>query len=73
MAKGDKVVRVNDRMQRGYSNSLTAPVGRNFDPEFRPELTRLGSAPPVRKSPMMKPEPLIFPDFKVGTTGLASF
>ena len=34
-----KVVRVNDKMQRGYSYSLTAPVGRNFDPEFRPELT----------------------------------
>src|SRR5215470_8637718 len=34
-----KIVRVNDRMQRGYSYSLTAPIGRNFDPEFRPELT----------------------------------
>ena len=32
-------MRVNDKMQRGYSYSLTAPVGRNFDPEFRPELT----------------------------------
>ncbi|MGN6749171.1 MAG: hypothetical protein ACTHJS_11320 [Xanthobacteraceae bacterium] len=39
MAKRAKVVRVNDRMQRGYSYSLTAPTGRNFDPEFRPELT----------------------------------
>jgi hypothetical protein len=34
-----KVVRVNDKMQRGYNYSLTAPIGRNFDPEFRPELT----------------------------------
>ena len=34
-----KVVRVNDKMQRGYSYSLTAPIGRNFHPEFRPELT----------------------------------
>jgi len=34
-----KVVRVKDKMQHGYSYSLTAPVGRNFDPEFRPELT----------------------------------
>lgn len=34
-----RVVRVNDKMQRGYSYSLTAPIGRNFDPEFRPELT----------------------------------
>mgnify|MGYP003524571181 FL=1 len=26
-------------MQRGYRYELTAPAGRNFDPEFRPELT----------------------------------
>jgi hypothetical protein len=25
-------------MQRGYRYELTAPAGRNFDPEFRPEL-----------------------------------
>ena len=31
-------VTVNDRMQRGYSYELSAPTGRNFDPEFRPEL-----------------------------------
>src|SRR5215510_1757661 len=30
---------VNDKMQRGYRYVLTAPVGRNFDPEFCPELT----------------------------------
>lgn len=30
---------VNDRMQRGYVYELTEPVGRNFDPDFRPELT----------------------------------
>jgi hypothetical protein len=30
---------VNDKMQRGYHYALTAPMGRNFDPEFRPELT----------------------------------
>ena len=34
-----KVVVVNDRMQRAYSYELTAPPGRNFDPEFQPELT----------------------------------
>jgi hypothetical protein len=34
-----KIVVVNDRMQRGYRYALVAPVGRNFDPEFRPELT----------------------------------
>ena len=32
-------VTVNDRMQRGYRYTLTAPVGRNFGPEFKPELT----------------------------------
>ncbi len=30
---------VNDKMQRGYRYVLTEPIGRNFDPEFRPELT----------------------------------
>jgi hypothetical protein len=30
---------VNDRMQRGYRYSLTAPTGRDFDPQFRPQLT----------------------------------
>lgn len=32
-------IEVNDRMQRGYVYHLTEPIGRNFDPEFRPELT----------------------------------
>jgi hypothetical protein len=30
---------VNDRMQRGYRYALAAAMGRNFDPEFRPDLT----------------------------------
>ena len=30
---------VNDRMQRGVIYFRTEPVGRNFDPAFRPELT----------------------------------
>ena len=34
-----RVVIVNDRMQRGYRYELTAPKGRDFDPEFAPELT----------------------------------
>jgi hypothetical protein len=34
-----KQVAVNDRMQKGYRYSLTAPVGRGFDPDFQPELT----------------------------------
>jgi len=31
--------RVNDRMQKGYEYRLSEPMGENFDPEFRPELT----------------------------------
>jgi hypothetical protein len=32
-------VTVNDKMQRGYRYVLTESAGRNFDPEFCPELT----------------------------------
>jgi hypothetical protein len=39
MGKRFKQVVVNDRMQRGYRYTLVAPVGRNFDPDFCPELT----------------------------------
>ncbi len=34
-----RIVVVDDLMQQGYRYELTAPGGRNFDPEFRPELT----------------------------------
>ena len=34
-----KTVVVRDKMQRGYRYQLTAPVGRNFDAEFKPDLT----------------------------------
>lgn len=34
-----KIAKVNDKMQRGYAYELTEPVGKNFDPAFRPELT----------------------------------
>lgn len=34
-----KHIIVNDKMQKGYRYSLSAPVGRSFDSEFRPELT----------------------------------
>jgi hypothetical protein len=34
-----KTVVVSDRMQKNYRYELTAPTGRNFDPDFRPELT----------------------------------
>lgn len=37
--KKRKAVTVNDKMQRGYKYELTEPVGRNFHPEFKPELT----------------------------------
>jgi hypothetical protein len=32
-------VLVNDLMQRGYEYTPTAPAGRRFHPDFRPELT----------------------------------
>ena len=37
--KRSRTVVVNDKMQRRYRYALTAPVGRGFDPEFKPELT----------------------------------
>jgi hypothetical protein len=33
------IVIVHDKMQQGYRYRLTEPMGGNFDPEFRPELT----------------------------------
>ena len=32
-------VKVNDKMQKGYVYELTEPVGKNFDAEFKPDLT----------------------------------
>ena len=34
-----RIIVVNDRMQQGYRYECVAPVGQNFDPEFKPELT----------------------------------
>ena len=34
-----KTIVVNDRMQKGYKYKLTEPIGKNFDPEFKPKLT----------------------------------
>lgn len=34
-----KLVVVNDKMQSGYVYELVAPIGSDFNPEFRPELT----------------------------------
>ena len=34
-----KIVTVNDLLQSGYRYELTEPMGKNFHPEFKPELT----------------------------------
>ncbi len=34
-----RIVTVKDKMQQGYCYELSAPIGRDFDPEFRPDLT----------------------------------
>jgi len=34
-----KKILVNDRMQKNYVYFLIEPVGKNFDPEFKPDLT----------------------------------
>ena len=38
MRRSKKIV-VNDKMQRQYSYILSEPVGKKFDPRFKPELT----------------------------------
>ncbi len=34
-----KRIVVNDKMQKNYSYYLSQPMGKNFDPNFKPELT----------------------------------
>lgn len=34
-----KTITVHDMMQKGYVYELTEPAGKNFDPEFKPDLT----------------------------------
>jgi hypothetical protein len=34
-----KIIRVNNKMQKGYDLVLTEPIGKNFDSEFKPDLT----------------------------------
>lgn len=34
-----KTVIVNDKMQKNYRYFLVEPIGKNFDPEFKPQLT----------------------------------
>ena len=39
MSKKQRPVVVNDLMQKGYVYYLTEPIGRNFHPDFHPELS----------------------------------
>lgn len=39
MNSRDRWINVNDRMQKDYHYQRVAPEGRDFDPEFEPELT----------------------------------
>ena len=34
-----RIVNVNDSMQKNYQYEITEPEGKNFDPEFKPDLT----------------------------------
>lgn len=34
-----RTITVNDKMQKGYTYTLSAPAGKGFDPEFKPQLT----------------------------------
>ncbi len=35
----NRIITVHDKMQQGYSYELVAPIGREFDPDFKPRLT----------------------------------
>ena len=35
----NKIIVVNDKMQQGYEYELSEKPGKNFDPEFKPDLT----------------------------------
>jgi len=39
MVKKLKVIVVNNKMQHNYRYELTEPMGKNFDPRFKPDLT----------------------------------
>lgn len=39
MKSPSRIIRVNDRMQRGYAYSLSEPEGENFHPDFKPQLS----------------------------------
>ncbi|MCF7834290.1 MAG: hypothetical protein K9L98_01850 [Candidatus Pacebacteria bacterium] len=35
----NKTVKVNDKMQKSYSYVLSEPIGKNFHPDFKPDLS----------------------------------
>lgn len=35
----ERIVHVHDKMQHSYHYVCTAPIGKQFDPEFKPDLT----------------------------------
>ncbi len=37
--KNMKIIKVHDKMQKNYRYALKEPIGKNFDPQFKPELT----------------------------------
>lgn len=39
MNKKKRVIVVNDKMQKNYKYELAEPIGKNFDPDFKPDLT----------------------------------
>lgn len=39
MPKNERIVVVNDTMQQGYRYACVEPVGKNFHPDFKPDLT----------------------------------
>lgn len=39
MTTQQKYITVHDKMQKGYRYKLTEPAGKNFDPQFKPDLT----------------------------------
>lgn len=39
MSRLNRAIVVNDKMQKDYKYELSAPIGKNFDSQFRPDLT----------------------------------
>lgn len=37
--KTKKIITVNNKMQKGYKYILSEPMGKNFSPDFKPDLT----------------------------------